>query len=282
MLTHYLVPNQVNWNINLSENLTIEKYFNKSKIEETLNNVFEKDKDKDVILLTLNRDYLKFLIHHPKTQKKIRMLGYKPDNFNKRFLFNEWYKKLFRFKENLETDYQKLLRKLKPTKNHKSICVQIRVGGKRNNSRYNDMFFMYRNESFKYWNFIKENFITKKKLKDFRIFLTTDTFDVVEEAVHIFGNDKVVSSKSNITNIAHYQKIKRDEKISCNDFRFVYIDFLLLGQCDMGLISASGFGYYGVLNRENKNYDDFYVYTRHSYADNRLRYFKRFDPSGLY
>ena len=280
-LTNYLEPNEVNWNITLPKNLTFVKYEHHNNITNILNNTASVDKDKDVLVLNFLFDYIWSLGRIPEFQEKLQMLGYEKYNVQSVFVFDKWYRKLFKFNKNLEIDYKKYLNQLRPTLNHKIICVQIRIGGYqiRNGTRFYDSFFMHRNETYNYWKFIKENLIfnktSNKTLQDYRIFLTTDTADVVEEAAQVFGNEKVVGSNDKITNIAHYNN-NRDSNQNCPNFRYVFIDFFLLSQCDMGVISYSGFGHYGLMNRQNKNYDGFYVYSRPSYSNNSVRFFRKF------
>ena len=277
-LTNYLEPNEVNWNITLPKNLSYVAYKGWD-FTNHFYNIVGKDKDKDVIVLNMYIDYLLTINQHPVFQSKLEILGYK-DHFESKYLFAKWYRKLFKFNKNLKIDYQKYLKQLRPNFNHKIICVQVRIGGKRSDPGKNDYLFMHRNETNKYWKFIKEKFIfneaSNKTLRDYRIFLTTDTFDVIEEANQVFGNDKIVSSNSKIANIAHY-RVNRNSNIRCSDFNSVFIDFFLLSQCDMGLVSHSGFGRYGVLNRENNNYDNFYSYSRTSPSNNSFRFFEKFE-----
>jgi len=48
----------------------------------------------------------------------------------------------------------------------------------------------------------------------------------------------------------------------CKKISELFLDFHVLGKCDMGLISHSGFGIVGILNRENKSdSDNFYIFT---------------------
>ena len=265
-LTEFLEPNEINWNIDLPSNLTTVKHqisWNWTNFDEILDNLLDLDQDKDVIAINSGIDNVFRIGLHPKYQQRIIEAGQRLEEFTsfKRLTFAKWYRKLFKFKPSLEIDYQKFYSELKPTKNHKIICVQVRIGGKKENPKFNDFLFMNNNDTFKYWKFIRENLIinktTNETLKDYKIFVTTDTLQVVDEAIKEFGDDKVVGSKDLGLNIAMFG-VNIFPK--CSDLRYLYIEFFLLSQCDMGIISNSGFGVYGLLNSEGKKYKDFYTY----------------------
>ena len=151
----------------------------------------------------------------------------------------------------------------------------MRIGGQRNDSQFNDHNFMNHSETFKYWKFIRENIIfnktTNATLKDYKIFVTTDTLQVVDEAIEEFGVDKVVGSKDLGLNIALFGE---NPFPKCSDLRYLYIEFFLLGQCDMGIVSNSGFGVYGLLNSEDKIFENFYFY--HTPNPNSEKIFGKF------
>ena len=258
-LTNYLIPNEINWNIDLPKNLTIIKFniaWNAKYTKEIATNLLELNKDKDIIAFNVLADHISIITQVPKYHQRIKELGYKIGEFsNLNLNLYKWYTKLFKFTPSLEVDYQNFYKELKPTSNHKIICAQVRIGGKKD-----DKLFMHLNETANYWKFIEENLIfnrtTNKTLKDYRLFVTTDILEIVREAVDRFGRDKVVATKDIGGNIAKQFGIKK-----CSSLRYTFIEYFLLGKCDMALISQSGFGYYGIINRQDKNLQDFYVYN---------------------
>ena len=280
-LTEYLEPNEINWNIDLPNDLTIVKHqisWNWTYFQEILDKFLDEDQDKDIIAINSGIDNVFGIGLHPKYQQKIIEAGYRTEEFTnyKRLTFAKWYRKLFKFKPSLEIDYQKFYSELKPTQNHKIICTQVRIGGQRKDRRFDDLLFMNHSDTFKYWKFIRENLIfnktTNTTLKDFKIFVTTDTLQVVDEAIKEFGDDKVVGTKDLGLNIAMFRET---ELSKCSDLRYLYIEFFLLGQCDMGVISNSGFGVFGLLNREENNYKDFFIYK--SLNSNSEKIFRKFE-----
>jgi hypothetical protein len=170
-------------------------------------------------------------------------------------LLYRWHRDLFKFNTNLEEEYKKKLKILKPNRETKLICAQIRVGGERDD--YNKREFMRKENVKQFWDFIRKNLTNDKAiLKDYKLFVTTDTPELIDEAANIFGQDKVVGFK-NISFHIH----SNSEGKKCSDFIGIAVDFYLLAHCDMGVVSQSGFGLMGILNRKVKNLNKFYVYT---------------------
>jgi hypothetical protein len=98
-----------------------------------------------------------------------------------------------------------------------------------------------------YWNYMRTNFI--KNLTDYRIFLTTDTEDIEAEAIKEFGNEFVVTNGGPNNHLDFFGKLEsNDEKLDKT-----FLDFHSLQNCNMAIISESGFGKLGVFNRNNPN-----------------------------
>ena len=206
-LTNFIEPNEIKWDINLPTQLG--KYFidfNHNFTKDIISNMnfLDYHKEEDVIEINPRYDYITALASNPKHHEKLKELGYRLNQFNSFNLFDKWYKKLFKFEKSLENEYQKILKSLKPTSNHRLICAQIRIGGKKNNSQFNDLHFMNRNKSTDFWEFIRNNFlpnITKYGF-EYKIFVTSDTPGVFDEAIKEFGSKIVVASKDLGENIA--------------------------------------------------------------------------------
>ena len=88
--------------------------------------------------------------------------------------------------------------------------------------------------------------------------MTSDTLGVVDEAIVEFGYNTIVGSKDVGIHLDLHEQLDDEE---CLTLGYVFIDFFLLGSCDMAVISHSGFGLIGILNKPDKNFDDIYVYT---------------------
>ena len=134
----------------------------------------------------------------------------------------------------------------------KSICIQVRIGGARPNVGY-DRDITPRNFSTFYWDFVKDRFI--KQLKDdYRIFVTADTESVEKEAQEVFGQEKTVV----IDGVSAHVDRESGFKDNCTRFEKIIMDFYMLGNCDMALVSDSGFGVFGILRNRIPN-ENFYL-----------------------
>ena len=127
----------------------------------------------------------------------------------------------------------------------------------------------------------------QRELNDYRIFVTSDTPSVIEDAMHVFGDETVVGTSDTSIQLDKHSFLGDSE---CRALTSVFVDFYLLSRCDMGVISHSGFGMYGLLNKKSvSNYQAFYVYTHPGVIGNHfwrreefdLDFFK-FEPSIIY
>ena len=188
------------------------------------------------------------------------------EKFNLEYVFYDWYKKLFKFRAHLEPVYQNMMKLSKPTNQTKLICAQIRVGGGF------DTQFIYPKQIKLFWKQIRDKLITQTSNDDFKLFITADKKFVIKEAAQEFGNDKVIGFTdrsfhiSNVYNILPFLK-----KNTCDKVGGLYLDFYMLGGCDLGVITHSGFGLVGILNRANKiDLANFYVFTNPTEKKKRL------------
>ena len=136
----------------------------------------------------------------------------------------------------------------------KSICIQVRIGGTRPNVE-SDRDITPRNFSTFYWDFVKEKFI-KENNDNYRVFVTSDTQSVEEEAKEVFGKEKTVV----IDGISTHLDQETGYKDDCTRFEKVVMDFYMLGYCDMALVSDSGFGVFGILRNRIPD-ENYYVLT---------------------
>ena len=258
-LENFLQPNEINWLLNVPnfDNLTRKILpldwrgeMNESGLRRI--NFLNYESKTDIIVVKTGLNLIKHLTVNKKHHEKLNQLGYSIDNFNIEYLVEKWYKKLFKFSPALELKYNQLLKDLKPNDNTKLICAQIRIGGEYG------LKFMPRNNTKYFWDLIKDKFININTQYDYRLFITSDYPDVIDEALEEFGHDKIIGFRNNSFHINWF----KDKKKSCNDIGNLILDFSILSQCDMGVISHSGYGFIGIMNREDKtSLDHFYVYT---------------------
>lgn len=273
-IENYLYPNEINWVYNSTAIKHLTKYelnidYNKNIL---LNiNVLDFKKDFDLIIVRTGANFVRYLALNSKYHQKIQQLGYTIDNFNLETQFYNWYKKLFKFNNNLEIKYRNLLN---ITSNKKLICAQVRLGGGR------DRTFVPKNSPRLYWDLIKNKFLFN--LTDYKLFITTDSKEVIDEANKEFDSNKVIAFKQSSYHI-DFVLFPFKTARQCNQMSDLFLDFYFLGQCHMGVVSHSGFGLLGILNRKNLNeiYDNFYVYTDFWNKSQTLD-FHRFNTSILY
>lgn len=245
-LTELLQPNQIDWKLNLTNILKIksrvklwkidDKYFRKRLKYVSLQEIETKAQ---VISIKNNLIWLKSLSLNKHLRKRIVELGFKPEYFRLKYLFRDWYMKFFKLNPKFQLKYDKFLAEINGSK---LICAQVRIGGARKHVKY-DGKFTERNNTKIYWNYIRNNLI--KNLTNYKLFLTTDTNDVELEAIQEFGNDKVIVNEGINSHLDREINSK-----DCNRVEKTFLDFHALQNCDRALISESGFGKYGLMNRK--------------------------------
>lgn len=259
-LQDIIIPNEVEWTLSslpkkegfTKHHLLLHWDFDFVRNHLMKINFLKYYNQKNVIVVRTGLNLVQHLSVNRKHHKKIKSLGYAVEKFNIENLLFQWYRNLFKFKEDFQEHFNKVLKKAKPNKHTKLICAQIRIGMK------GDMQFTKRNNTKLFWNLIKEKFLSDNNIKEnFKIFITTDIEDVIDEAIYEFSEEKVVAFKNRSI---HFEMAKETQ---CNSLNGVYLDFNLLGECDMGVISHSGFGFMGILRRKNIDTlkKNFYVYT---------------------
>ncbi len=289
LLEKYLMPNEIDWSFdhipnyqNLSKD-TLYISYNDGFVRDDLKNInfLNFKNNTNAILYRDGFNLIRHLTLNRNHHEKIKSLGYSVKTFNIENMFFDIYKKLFKFNENLSILFEKTIKKAKPNSNSKLVCAQIRIGGD------GDFKFTERENSRKYWEFIKTNLTYN--LNDYKLFITTDTSDVIDEANKVFGNERVFAFKQRSFHIS--RKVGRVENLNeteCDRIAEIYLDFYMLGQCDMGVVSHSGFGLISILNRKDlKNLKNFYVFTnqqnlKKNFGNRNDLQFFQFDASILY
>ena len=260
-LEDYLIPNEIDWSPNNIPNLNKMKhhylsidwrgYINESSFSKI--NFIEYYKQIDVIITQINMQLIKHLTINSKHHKRIQQLGYLVNEFNLEMLIYKWFNKLFKLNAQLETEYESLIKNLKPTSESKLICAQIRI-------------FNYKESSMVklFWKFIQNNFI-KNNEQNYKIFVTSDKAYIIDESIKVFGAEHAFGLKNNSFHINYIQK-------RCDYTMKLILDFKLLSMCDMAVVSHSGFGMVGLLNRvyNQNSYQNLYV---HSNPDNMRKQF---------
>jgi hypothetical protein len=207
-----------------------------------------------------NNDWLSHFAVNPHIQKRIVELGFDPAKFKLQYLFRDWYRKMFKLTPIMQIKYDQFLNSHEISRKHKRkrtkiICAQIRIGGKReyvkNDYQYNQM-----TATKHFWQFIREKFIANlnKTNEDYKIFLTTDTKQVEIEAIQEFDKKLMVIP-------GLYTHIDRDVKTlnSCSRVEKTILDFHFMQNCDIAVVSYSGYGKLGTINRDEP-LKDYYIF----------------------
>ena len=200
----------------------------------------------DLITIRNNQNWLKSFSINPTISHSINQLGYSQSEFRTHFLMREWYTALFKLKPNLTKRYEDFLKLAKPNSETKLICAQIRLGGSNRKNHASDWKFNERNVTKLVWEFIRKTFLSKVS-SNYKLFVTTDDEDVEKEALEQFGSSQLVINSGDIIHIDRDVRNLND----CSKIEKTILDFHCLQNCDMAVISKSGFGKLGLWNRRN-------------------------------
>jgi hypothetical protein len=123
--------------------------------------------------------------------------------------------------------------------------------------------------------FVKKQLITQIKDDKFMLFVTTDDSGVRKRFVSEFGADRVLSFNDSSSHFVYdfswwwwpFGSLR--PQVACQKNRNTMVDFLCLSECDMGVVSHSGFGVLGMWNRPVAN-REMYVYSSEKYVKTGL------------
>ena len=237
-------------------NVLVNKIYNFNYLTEfkTLN-LFEYHSSVNLIILKANLDYIQPLLENFEMKQKLLSLSLS-DNlkiFKMATIFRTIYNRLFKFKPELERKFENFKRKAKPNEQTKLFCAQVRIGGQ-SSCVYDDRIFASRNSSKLFWNF-KRNKIIKNEL-NYKLFITSDTESVANEAIEEFGEDRVRI----IEGLYKHLDRSPNNSTSCKLYEKTILDMHAFQLCDKAVISRGGYGLMGNFLREDP-FEEFYRYT---------------------
>ena len=179
-------------------------------------------------------------------------------NLNNKFKFDHIhrYNKLFKLSPHLEKSYKKFLKSAKPDSNTTLICAQLRIGGARKDHAADFEFNKASNVNV-VWNFIKQTFLIYQNIKNYKIFITTDSEVVEQDGIQVLGKDRVV------VNAGPIKHIDRDlaKGSSASQIERTILDFHSLQNCDYAIVThLSAFGSMGCWNRKEP-FKNLYIYN---------------------
>jgi hypothetical protein len=225
-------------------------------------NFLEYQNATDVVFLRTNVNLDRLLVD-PMYKERVDQLGMPQDQRKVFHSFYFIYNMLFKFANRLQVKYDGFLNKNKLKQNMTLICAQVRLGGK--TSYMNDPIRVRDDHVDIIWNFIKTNFSSTIETGNFKLYVTSDQAKVYDSARKQFPSDKIIVSDGELRHIDQsHEYIKLTNKTDeCEDYDKTFLDFALLGLCDMGVISSSSFGLHGVYNRPAFN-PNIYIFVQES------------------
>ena len=202
------------------------------------------DTNVQYLVIKANNDWLEPLSKNKIASQRLKKLGYDINKFKIQFMFKKWYNTLFKLSESLEAKYENFI-KIAKLNHSKLICAQIRIGGRRKHVAFDAFFTKIENTKY-YWDYIRSYFI--KNDTNYKLFVTSDSKHAVLEAAKIFGLKHVVANNGLYLHLDREKTGRSYELVEK-----IYLDFHCLQNCDMAIISESGFGKLGLLNRNDPN-----------------------------
>lgn len=154
--------NKTFWDSPISSRIKSRHYQNaldNFKFAEFLNDadLFNFHPDKQLLVFKNNHDWFESFSRNAHLRAKLAILGFPdPSHFRLIYTFRNLYYTLFQLSPELKLEYDELLKLRNNTTN--LICAQIRIGGVRENVKY-DFQFNERNVSMLFWDFIRKNLI---------------------------------------------------------------------------------------------------------------------------
>ncbi|RNA22600.1 hypothetical protein BpHYR1_005040 [Brachionus plicatilis] len=268
-LESILVPNKIDWKYDKSE-----KYqANETKVLSyrwnfNLNQVFRKEKNlfseyKNVSLLIIKAGFMfsEPIAENVFLKSKVEKLGYNQSRFKIVYQFHNWYKELFQLNAEMQKKYEIFTKKIKPDGDTKLICAQIRMGDPGSQSE------LSKTVSLEFWNFIQNNFlINDNNSSRYVIYVTSDREEVKKEAKKFFTKNQVFYMDKSSDHV--------DLSSNCKNTANVILDFHVMQNCDIGIVSHSGFGILGLWNRPNP-FENLFVYTNKNQSDLKKSYWNR-------
>ena len=219
-IKEFLQPNEVKWDMDIPHDSNLSQFrfhiywdqdFVKSDFKSI--NFLQFENEADVIIIRTGFQLIKQLTINPNHHKKILSLGYKIEEFNIESRLNEWFSRLFKLESSVKNNYDAFLRDVG---SNDLVCAQIRLGDSL------QMPFASRNSTKLYWDLIRERFLPN--LGRYKLFVTTDSQDVISEALNEFGHEKLIAFKEHSG--FHSDTLQEKE---CGKMKGILLDFIILG-----------------------------------------------------
>ena len=183
-------------------------------------------------------------------------------------MLGEWYADLFTLTAGLKA---KLEQALEMRQGKTLICAQIRLGGRRTHFKDSEQ-FNERNVSVRFWNLMREKLIGNLTREQYRLFVTSDEQELIEEAALEFGVDELIQTPGESF---HIDKMPMQGN-NCTAVEKTMLDFHMMQHCDMAVVSSSGYGISALLNRRERMIANFYVlnFVSHEFERRKISQYR--------
>lgn len=254
-LKNSLEPNKINWDHEQFKLTNFTKKIlrlgkNSHFYYQNATSLLSEYSNIDLIVIKSHYMFSKTISENPWLKSQIKKLGYEQHNFSLVYQFRNWYDKLFLLNRNLRERYKIILKRLKPNGKTVLLCAQVRIGDHGHVGEIDPK------TSEHFWNFINSKFLSKNKNLKYSIFVTSDREHVKQEAKFFFKNESVFYIKGSSV---HIDKIKGQN--GCFGWQNVIFEFHLMKNCDIGVVSHSGFGILSMWNRQDP-FKNVFVFTK--------------------
>ncbi|XP_041362848.1 uncharacterized protein LOC121378644 [Gigantopelta aegis] len=236
-LQRYLLPNQIAWNIDLS-NTVVKSKKNSVGYHDVISDVnfyhsiekmdFDKYLKEDLVFFKGNLDYVDKFKNNYRYLNQNAWLA----NLTRDQIYAKVYNQLFSLAPDIQRDLSSFLKIARPTPSHKLVCSQIRVGRNPTNPRDRANIGSKEDVS-KVWRFLGQYNDPDK----YRIYVTSDSEQVRTEAHARFGKMLVDTEGP----LVHIDKFTNSTSV-CDGMRKLILDQHVLMNCDVFLLTFSGLG----------------------------------------
>ena len=229
-LQRFLLPNQIAWNINASDvalrskNHTVGFYRKTDNIRfynsiHTLN--FDEDFQEDVVYFQANLDYVDNFKRNPLyVDTNVWMANLTRDE-----VYAKVYHQLFSLHPDIQSEVTSFLKVAKPTTSHKLVCAHVRA-------EYGAGHSLSENDTLKIWKFLNQYNDPDK----YKIYIASDSERIREQA-----HDRFDNILHNVGYVVHIDRFTNRTGV-CDAMKKIIIDQNILINCDVLLLTFSGFG----------------------------------------
>ena len=251
-LTNHLKPNEVNWDIPQSVDLTTGsgKYY-KLDHARFYENLAWVDLDEifpsRVVFFKSNLDRYDKIKPNKLYRKQLEWM----QPLSRAEIFARIYRKLFKFSPEVRTILDRTLKLARPTENGRLICGHVRFAGNAGNfpdtqRRHTTAhgktllnFLQTFDPASSKYNISRAGDVfgtsAAVKASNVRFFVTSDSTSFLDQAEDVFG-DRLIRTEGRVV---HMDRPNQIEKAGCDSFTKVLVDQHLLSTCDVLVVSKS-------------------------------------------